>query len=112
MYKISYRFRMMHERIEAIQQIWTGDIAACHGDSVNSGHVSSWPVQRPHPPALVAGNGPRVAERLIAHGAPSSGLAAWSWAAGFTTLRTAGTAAIRSAGRCYSMTRRSRRVPG
>lgn len=64
------RWRVMRERVEAMQQIWTQDIASYHGDFVDFQHVTSWPkpVQRPYPPILVAGNGPRVAERVIAYG--------------------------------------------
>ncbi|MEE1752971.1 LLM class F420-dependent oxidoreductase [Streptomyces sp. SP18CS02] len=64
------RFRVMRERVEAMQQIWTRDVASYHGKFVDFDHVTSWPkpVQRPHPPILVAGNGPRVAERVIAYG--------------------------------------------
>ncbi|MDG5803780.1 LLM class F420-dependent oxidoreductase [Streptomyces ossamyceticus] len=64
------RWRVMRERVEAMRQIWTHDIASFHGDFVDFDHVTSWPkpVQRPHPPILVAGNGPRVAERVLAYG--------------------------------------------
>lgn len=64
------RWRVMRERVEAMRQIWTHDIASYHGDFVDFDHVTSWPkpVQRPHPPILVAGNGPRVAERVLAYG--------------------------------------------
>ncbi|MFE1886848.1 LLM class F420-dependent oxidoreductase [Streptomyces diastatochromogenes] len=64
------RWRVMRERVEAMRQIWTHDIASCHGDFVNFDHVTSWPkpVQKPHPPILVAGNGPNVAQRVIAYG--------------------------------------------
>lgn len=64
------RWRVMRERVEAMRQIWTHDVASYHGDFVDFDHVTSWPkpVQRPHPPILVAGNGPRVAERVLAYG--------------------------------------------
>lgn len=64
------RWRVMRERVEAMQQIWTRDIASYHGLFVDFDHVTSWPkpVQRPHPPILVAGNGPTVAKRVIAYG--------------------------------------------
>ncbi|WP_055529804.1 LLM class F420-dependent oxidoreductase [Streptomyces graminilatus] len=64
------RWHVMRERVEAIRQIWTHDIASYHGDFVDFDQVTSWPkpVQRPHPPILVAGNGPRVAERVLAYG--------------------------------------------
>ncbi|MEV6039006.1 LLM class F420-dependent oxidoreductase [Nonomuraea sp. NPDC052116] len=64
------RWKVMRERVEAMKEIWTDDIAAYHGDFVNFDHVTSWPkpVQRPHPPILVAGNGPTVADRVVAYG--------------------------------------------
>ncbi|MCZ0984987.1 LLM class F420-dependent oxidoreductase [Streptomyces diastatochromogenes] len=64
------RWRVMRERVEAMRQIWTHDIASYHGDFVNFDHVTSWPkpVRKPHPPILVAGNGPNVAKRVIAYG--------------------------------------------
>jgi probable F420-dependent oxidoreductase len=64
------RFRVMRERVEAMRHIWTHDVASYHGEFVNFDNVTSWPkpIQRPHPPILVAGNGPRVAERVIAYG--------------------------------------------
>ncbi len=64
------RFRVMRERLEAMRQIWTRDTASYHGEFVSFDRITSWPkpIQRPHPPILVAGNGPRVAERVIAYG--------------------------------------------
>jgi len=64
------RWAVMRERVEAMQEIWTKDVASYHGRFVTFDHVTSWPkpVQQPHPPILVAGNGPRVAERVIAYG--------------------------------------------
>ncbi|MBV9022844.1 MAG: LLM class F420-dependent oxidoreductase [Streptomycetaceae bacterium] len=64
------RWHLMQERIEAMQQIWSHDIASYHGRFVNFDHITSWPkpLQRPHPPILVAGHGPHVAERVIAYG--------------------------------------------
>jgi alkanesulfonate monooxygenase SsuD/methylene tetrahydromethanopterin reductase-like flavin-dependent oxidoreductase (luciferase family) len=64
------RWRVMRERVEAMQQIWTHDIASYHGDFVDFDRITSWPkpVQTPHPPILVAGNGRNVAQRVIAYG--------------------------------------------
>ncbi|MGI5458339.1 LLM class F420-dependent oxidoreductase [Streptomyces sp. CA-249302] len=64
------RWRVMRERVEAMRQIWTHDIASYHGDFVDFDRITSWPkpVQKPHPPILVAGNGPNVARRVIAYG--------------------------------------------
>lgn len=64
------RFEVMRERIEAMQAIWTQDAADYQGDFVRFEAVMSWPkpVQRPHPPILVSGNGPNVFRRVVAYG--------------------------------------------
>lgn len=64
------RWAVMRERVEAMQEIWTKDIASYNGKFVNFDRVTSWPkpVRQPHPPVLVAGNGPRVAQRVISYG--------------------------------------------
>ena len=64
------RFGVMHERIEAMKAIWTEDEAQYHGRYVNFDPIWSWPkpVQKPHPPILVGGNGPKVLDRVLAYG--------------------------------------------
>jgi len=64
------RWAVMRERVEAMREIWTNDVASYNGKFVDFDGVTSWPkpVRKPHPPILVAGNGPRVAERVIAYG--------------------------------------------
>jgi probable F420-dependent oxidoreductase len=64
------RMRLMHERIDAMKAIWTQDEASYHGKFVNFDRIWSWPkpVQRPHPPVLIGGNGPTVLERVLAFG--------------------------------------------
>jgi probable F420-dependent oxidoreductase len=64
------RFGVMHERIEAMKEIWTQDEAAYHGRYVDFDRIWSWPkpAQRPHPPIIVGGNGRRVLDRVIAYG--------------------------------------------
>jgi len=64
------RWKVMRERVEAMREIWCNDVASYHGRFVDFDSITSWPkpVQRPFPPILVAGNGPRVAERVIAYG--------------------------------------------
>jgi probable F420-dependent oxidoreductase len=66
----AHRFARMREYIEAMQQIWTHDAAEYHGQFVSFDPVWSWPkpVQRPHPPILVGGSGPRVLARVLAYG--------------------------------------------
>jgi probable F420-dependent oxidoreductase len=64
------RFSLMRERIEAMKAIWTQDEASYHGEHVDFDPIWSWPkpVQDPHPPILVGGNGEKVLERVVAFG--------------------------------------------
>jgi probable F420-dependent oxidoreductase len=62
------RFSIMREKVEAVKAIWTEDQASFRGDHVDFDPIWCWPkpVQRPHPPVLVGGNGPKVLERVVA----------------------------------------------
>jgi probable F420-dependent oxidoreductase len=64
------RFSVMRERIEAMKAIWTEDEPSYHGEHVDFDPIWCWPkpVQQPHPPVLVGGNGRRVLERVVAFG--------------------------------------------
>ena len=64
------RWRLMRERIEAMREIWTHDEAEYHGELVQFDRIWSWPkpVQQPHPPVLVGGNGPHTLRRVIDYG--------------------------------------------
>ncbi|MEU6379401.1 LLM class F420-dependent oxidoreductase [Streptomyces sp. NPDC046909] len=64
------RWRLMQERIEAMTAVWTQDEASYHGRMVDFDPLWSWPkpVQRPRPPVLVGGGGPRVLDRVLAYG--------------------------------------------
>ncbi len=66
----SRRFGVMGERIEAIKAIWSEDEASYSGRYVNFERIWCWPkpVQKPHPPVMVGGNGPRVLDRVLAFG--------------------------------------------
>jgi probable F420-dependent oxidoreductase len=63
------RFKVMRERVLAMQQIWTTERAEFHGEHVSFGPMLSWPkpVQRPHPPVLVGGGGPKVLDRVLGY---------------------------------------------
>jgi probable F420-dependent oxidoreductase len=65
-----HRFRVMRERVEAVKAIWTQEEASYHGRHVDFERIWSWPkpVQRPHPPILVGGNGPHVLDRVLRYG--------------------------------------------
>ena len=64
------RMRLLKERVEAMKQIWAEDEASYTGEFVNFDRIWSWPkpVQRPHPPILVGGDGPTVLDRVLAFG--------------------------------------------
>jgi probable F420-dependent oxidoreductase len=64
------RMALLGERVEAMKAIWTQDEATYRGRFVRFDRIWSWPkpVQRPHPPILVGGNGPTVEERVLAFG--------------------------------------------
>jgi probable F420-dependent oxidoreductase len=64
------RMAVMAERVEAIKAIWTSPEASFHGKHVSFDRIWSWPkpVQDPHPPVWVGGNGPTVEDRVLAFG--------------------------------------------
>jgi len=64
------RWKLLRERVLAMKRIWTEDAAEFHGEHVDFDPVWSWPkpVQRPHPPVLVGGDGPRTLARVVEYG--------------------------------------------
>jgi probable F420-dependent oxidoreductase len=64
------RFALMRERVEAMKAIWTQDEASFAGEHVAFDRIWSWPkpAQRPHPPVLIGGLAPKVADRVLAYG--------------------------------------------
>jgi probable F420-dependent oxidoreductase len=64
------RMALMRERMLAVKEIWTEERAEFHGEFVNFDPIFSWPkpVQRPHLPILVGGNGPTVLDRVLEYG--------------------------------------------
>ncbi|MBV9824264.1 MAG: LLM class F420-dependent oxidoreductase [Alphaproteobacteria bacterium] len=64
------RFKLMRERIEAMQAIWTQSKPEYHGDMVDFGPMMTWPkpVQKPHPPVIVGGMFPHGARRALRYG--------------------------------------------
>jgi probable F420-dependent oxidoreductase len=61
------RFRVMRERVLAMKAIWTQDEAEFHGEFVNFDRIWSYPkpVQRPHPPVLLGGEGRHTLRRVV-----------------------------------------------
>jgi probable F420-dependent oxidoreductase len=64
------RFTIMRERVEAMRRIWTAVEAEFQGQHLRFSPIRSWPkpVQHPHPPILVGGEGPRVLQRVLSYG--------------------------------------------
>ncbi|MEZ5815516.1 MAG: LLM class F420-dependent oxidoreductase [Hyphomicrobiaceae bacterium] len=64
------RFTLMRERVEAMKEIWTRDVAEYHGQFVDFEPMWCWPkpVQKPHPPILLGGAFPHGARRAIEYG--------------------------------------------
>jgi probable F420-dependent oxidoreductase len=61
------RFKLMRERILAMQALWTEDEAAFHGEMVDFDPVWSWPKprQRPWPPILLGGETDYTLRRIV-----------------------------------------------
>ncbi len=61
------RWRLLRERVLAMKEIWTKEEAEYHGTFVNFDKI--WchpkPVQKPHPPILMGGDGPTTFDRVI-----------------------------------------------
>lgn len=68
--KPATRWKVLRERVLAMKEIWANDEAEFHGDYVDFGPLWSFPkpVQKPHPPIMIGGNGPRTLERVIEFG--------------------------------------------
>jgi len=60
------RWRLLRERVLAMKEIWTKDEAEYHGEFVNFDKIWSLPkpVQKPHPPVLMGGDGPTTFDRV------------------------------------------------
>jgi probable F420-dependent oxidoreductase len=64
------RHKRARETVEAMQQIWTREMAEYHGEFINFDPIMAWPkpLQKPHPPVLVGGAFPYSARRAIRYG--------------------------------------------
>jgi probable F420-dependent oxidoreductase len=64
------RMAVLADRVRAMRTIWTSDEAEYHGAYTDFEPMWSWPkpVQRPHPPVLVGGNGPGAEDRVLDYG--------------------------------------------
>ena len=61
------RWRLLRERILAMKAIWTEDEAEFHGEFVNFDKLWAYPkpVQKPHPPIFMGGDGPTTFNRVV-----------------------------------------------
>jgi probable F420-dependent oxidoreductase len=61
------RWRILRENILAMKEIWTKEEPEFHGDHVNFDKMWAYPkpVQRPHPPILMGGDGPTTFDRVV-----------------------------------------------
>ena len=61
------RWRVLRENILAMKQIWTADEAEFHGEYVNFDKMWAYPkpLQKPHPPILMGGDGPTTFDRVV-----------------------------------------------
>ncbi len=64
------RWRLMRERVLAMKEIWTKDEPEFHGEFVDFDKMWAWPkpVQQPHPPVIMGGDGPTTFDRVIEYG--------------------------------------------
>jgi probable F420-dependent oxidoreductase len=64
------RFKLMRERVLAMQEIWTKSKPKFAGEFVKFDEMMQWPkpVQKPHPPVIVGGAFPHAAKRAIEFG--------------------------------------------
>ena len=61
------RWRILRENILAMKEIWTQEEAEFHGNHVDFDKMWAYPkpVQRPHPPILMGGDGPTTFYRVV-----------------------------------------------
>ena len=61
------RWRVLRERVLAMKRIWTEDEPSFEGKFVRFPPCWSWPkpVQKPHPPVLLGGHGPKALARVV-----------------------------------------------
>ena len=64
------RWRVLRERVLAMKEIWTKEEAEFHGEFVRFDKIWSHPkpVQKPHPPVIMGGDGPKTFDRVIEFG--------------------------------------------
>lgn len=66
----SRRWKVLRERVQAMKQLWMQEEASYHGEFVNFDRAWQWPkpVQQPHPPVVVGGDGANTLKRVVEYG--------------------------------------------
>jgi probable F420-dependent oxidoreductase len=66
----SKRYEIMDERLAAMKVIWSEDEPQYHGTHVDFDPIWQWPkpLQKPYPPILVGGSGPKSIGLALSHG--------------------------------------------
>jgi probable F420-dependent oxidoreductase len=61
------RWRVLRERVLAMKEIWTKEEAEYHGEYVSFDRIWAQPkpLQKPHPPILMGGDGPTTFDRVV-----------------------------------------------
>jgi probable F420-dependent oxidoreductase len=69
-YDFRTRFSRMETHVQAMRALWTQEEARFTGAGVSFDGAWAWPKprQRPHPPVLIGGAGPKVIDRVVAYG--------------------------------------------
>ena len=64
------RWRLLRERVLAMKKIWTEREASYHGEFVHFDRIWSdpKPIQKPHPPIIVGGDGEKTFDRVVEFG--------------------------------------------
>jgi alkanesulfonate monooxygenase SsuD/methylene tetrahydromethanopterin reductase-like flavin-dependent oxidoreductase (luciferase family) len=64
------RWKVLRERVEAMKTIWTQDEPTYQGEFVSFDPIWQWPkpVQKPHPPILIGGDGENTLKRVVRYG--------------------------------------------
>lgn len=93
------RWRVLRERVQAMQQIWTQEAAEFHGEFVDFDPIWSLPkpVQKPHPPIILGSASRKSLDRVVAYcdGWVPIGLALRDLPGAIAALRDKATAAGR-----------------
>jgi len=65
--EFSTRWTLLREKVEAMKAIWTMDEAEYHGAMVDFDPMwaSPKPIQKPYPPIVLGGSGPKILERVV-----------------------------------------------